>query len=385
MLNAIGMKEYNQRKILNKLRVNSLSRAELARQTGLTRAAIGVLVDYLIEKNLVVEGKEIVGQKGRKSVELQLNSKRYYAIGISIERTGYAIGVIDFTGTVREVRDIREDDYQYHIETILKNIYRMILEMRNIYDTQGELLGIGITSPGPLDTKNGTILNPPNFHKWSTLKIVDYFQDKLKCSVYLENDLNGLALAEKCFGVGSQYNNYIVFSIDHGLGSGTIINGEIYVGSSGFGSNFGHITVDMNGKMCDCGNRGCVELYASLPSILSYARKINEEFIKWEIIIDKMLDGDEEAKEVVERECRYLTSIFTTAMNIMDVDGIILSGKLCYKGEVISKMLEEKVNTFFIGRKEKYVPIVISKLTENANILSSGNIVLEHFFKNAKL
>lgn len=385
MLNAIGMKEYNQRKILNKLRVNSLSRAELARQTGLTRAAIGVLADHLIEKEIIVEGKEIVGQKGRKSVELQLNSKRYYAIGISIERTGYAIGVIDFTGKVKEVRDISEDDYQYDIETILKNIYRMILEMRNIYDSQGELLGIGITSPGPLDISKGTILNPPNFHKWSTLKIVDYFQDKLKCPVYLENDLNGLALAEKYFGVGNQYNNYIVFSIDHGLGSGTIINGEIYVGSSGFGSNFGHITVDMNGKICDCGNRGCIELYASLPNILSYARQINEEFIKWEIIIDKMIEGDESAKEIVEKECEYLSILFTTAMNIMDVDGIILSGKLCYKGEKIRQILEEKVNTFFIGRKEKYVPIVMSTLTENANILSSGNIVLEHFFKNVKL
>lgn len=177
--NAKGMKLQNKRNIMDSLRVSPCSRAELARQTGLTRAAISVIVDNLLKEGLVAEGEPIEGKVGRKSYRITLNPDRYHIIGITLERGCCCVGIAGFDGHVKCVERIEYDERTGQIDRILEDLVKIILNYEEKHAGKGQLLGIGITAPGPLNLEKGQILNPPNFEGWENIYIVDYFKKRL--------------------------------------------------------------------------------------------------------------------------------------------------------------------------------------------------------------
>lgn len=378
ILNAAAMKSGNRKTILEKLRISPVSRAELARQTGLTRSAVGVIVEQLLEEGILEEGENIVGNIGRRSVELKFNPDKYCIAGINITRDGCTVGLADFAGGIKHTAKI-ELTSESDTDEVLEKIYLTLTNMLDYNFSRDKLLGIGITSPGPLDTKKGKILQPPNFSKWENLNIGTYFEERFKCPVLLENNAIALALAERDFGIGGRYKSYIELSVDTGVGAGMILENRLYKGADGFGSDFGHITVDIHGERCSCGNYGCVELYSSIPNIVKYAKSKNRLFTSWESIVKQARSGEEEALGIVEREAEYLGAIITSAMNILDVEAIILAGDITYDSGLIIPMLEKRANEQFIGKAVKKIEIVSSGLKRPANILSCINMVLEYF------
>lgn len=385
VLNAAGMKAHNQKRILNELRISPKSRAEMARQIGLTRSGIGVIVDHMIDEGILMEGEFITGKVGRTSVEIQLNPDIYCIAGVNIARDCCSIGMADFNGNIKQVAQIELVENCKNAEDILDKIYQTLFVILKNNPCKGTLLGIGITCPGPLDVKRGKILNPPNFLMWENIDIVNCFRDKFKCPVFLENNANALALAEKYFGIGGAYKNYIEIVVDTGIGGGIILDGKLYKGENGFGSDFGHTTVNVNGELCSCGNIGCVELYASITNVLKYANQIKPDLKSWKQIVDLVEQGDKDAEMILEREAKYLAATITTAMNILDVESIIMAGDITYKGDIINQKIEEQVNRQFFGKSVKKIKIVPSRINTHANILSCINLVLEHFIQSIKL
>ncbi len=384
ILNAAGMKSGNRKIILEKLRISPVSRAELARQTGLTRSAVGVIAEQLLSEGILKEGENIVGNIGRRSVELRFNPDKYCIAGINIARDCCTVGIADFAGDIRHTAKIQLTR-EAEVPEILEKIYLTLINILDYNSSGDKLLGIGITSPGPVDSIKGRIINPPNFPKWENLNITAYFEDKFKCPVLLENNAIALALAERYFGIGGRYRSYIELSVDTGVGAGMILDNRLYKGTAGFGSDFGHITVNIDGEQCSCGNHGCVELYSSIPNIVKYAGEKNPLLTSWEIIVKQARSGAEDARGIVEREADYLSAIITSAMNILDVEAIILAGDITCDSDLIIPMLEKRANRQFIGKTVKKVEVVSSGLKLPANILSCINMVLEYFIQTIEI
>jgi predicted NBD/HSP70 family sugar kinase len=377
VLNAAEMKIRNQKKILQLL-VTPCSRADLARKTGLTRAAISIIVDELINQRYIMEGDPILGKVGRKSFVLKLNPDRFYMIGVNLARDGCSVGIVNFCGEILSVFKLQMS------ETTQETLHNIEITIRKLIEENhlsGELLGIGITAPGPLDSSNGKILNPPNFEQWSLTNVTDYFRDKFDCTVLLENNSNALALLEKFYSINNQFKNYVELNVDSGIGSGVILNNQLYKGSSGFGNDFGHMSINFLGEPCQCGNIGCAELYASIPNILRYAKQINPVFTDWNTIVDQALSNNTQALQVIEKEAFYLSIIITNIMNILDVEAIIFTGDLTYHSSLLINLVKKQVNQQIIARMVKQINIISSSITYEAPVLSSANLILEHFLK----
>lgn len=376
-LNAAGMKERNRRKIIEYLRMEALSRAELSRRTGLTRAGISVIVDELIADGILVEGRPIVGKVGRVSIELKLNPEYGYVVGIDLARDYCSVGCGDFMGNVSFVHKL-EGHGEPARDIMEKLLSRIIRVKKRMEEGGGKFLGIGITAPGPLDLMHGRILNPPNFDKWKYVEIADYFREKCGCPVYLENNAKAYALAEKYFGVGNRYRNYIELLVDTGIGGGIVFDGKLYQGSSFLGGDFGHMCVDIHGERCGCGNYGCAEMYASIPNIEKYSMETTGEKLGWNQIVDRACGGDAKMRETVDREARYLAAVITNATNIMDMDAVVMASAINYRSDYLLPLIQEYVNRQFIGRELKKIEIVASSMEKNNRVLPGVNLVLEN-------
>ncbi len=378
--NAASMKSSNKQLILNIIRKNPLSRAEVARITGLTRAAVSIIIDEMIEEKLLVETGIGEIAIGRKPILLDINPDAYYSIGMYISRGYCILGMVDMKGKIITKTEI-EDFNNINPAQVLSTASDKIRKMIDDYGIEiNKILGLGISAPGPLDIYSGTILNPPNFNMWKRINVVEAFRKQFPFHVYLENNSTSLALAEKYFGLGRKYHNFMLLVVDSGIGAGIIINDDIYRGVYGFGSEVGHTSININGKQCNCGNRGCLEVYASIPAILEEAKKIDSSISSWNEIIDRALAGEKNFIDIVKMEASYLSAGIVNAMNILDLEAVVLTGYVNYKPGILLKNIQENVEKASITKNIHKINIDCSDIHENGDIISAATIVIEQFF-----
>jgi len=248
-------------KVLNSL--GQASRAELSRVTGLTKTSITNIVGDLIASGIVCETGSLDSSSGRKPILLELVENALYAIGIYISRDFVYTNLVNLKGEI-----IKERKYDFaltetqdtFVSAICENVKRILSESG--VETS-RILGIGVASIGPLDIHRGVILDPPNFRGLKSIPIVQALKEKFKFNVFLDNDMNASAIAEKILGSAKKASNFVYVGVTNGIGSGIVINNQIFRGSSGFAGEIGHTTIDIHGERCACGNLGCLELYAS--------------------------------------------------------------------------------------------------------------------------
>lgn len=382
-LNAAEMKSFNRRRILEHLRTQSTSRAELSRMTGLTRSAISLIVDGLLGDDILREGCEQGGRVGRKSVSLVINPLAFYSIGLTISRGHYAVGLVDFGGTIQK-RISKPLDPHISVLDTLELIAKEAEMLLRTHALPGRLLGMGITAPGPLDVKRGMILHSPHFEKWSDVSIADFFSRRIPGTILLENEANAMALAEKTFCMKGKYDSFLELVIDTGVGAGLIIEGDLYKGGTGFGNEFGHTCINMNGPRCDCGNFGCAQLYASIPNLLIAACKQDPKLDSWEQIADLSLAGNAAARSILDMEAEYLASIIVNAANILDIEAVVLTGVIAYHPDELNDKITRKVNDRFIARGTRQIKILASRMAKYPDTLSSANLVMEHYVRTGE-
>lgn len=378
MGNANQMKLRNQRSIIKLLRQQPVSRAELARKTGLTRAAISVLIDTLLGDGIVTEDQLVTGKIGRTSVTIKLNPEKYRILAINIARDICTVGLCDFSGEILRVEKFLQKE-GVSANHMLCSLSQKAMEFLKEEECVDRLLGIGITAPGPLDSMQGTILKPSNFEAWHQTEVVSYFQERFPCPVYIENNAQALAMAERYCGAGIREESFLELIVDTGVGGGLILNGKPYKGIHGYCGEIGHTTVNLDGARCSCGNHGCLELYASIPNVLRGAMEINKSYTSWEKIMDSYEAGETEAVSVVERECRLLAASLTTMMNLLDVGVVFVSGELLYKGDLIYPCMEQLIKEQMIGLRGRSIRICPSGLPKESAMIAGANLVLEKY------
>lgn len=360
--NSNQMRMNNRLHVLRLIRQSPISRAELARKTGLTRAAVTIIVDALISEKLIIEGEAVKSNSGRHPTMLQLNNTAAYSVGVDITRDGCFVCLCDFSGTLVKKEFV-------NFKATPEQTINSICEAINNFNKEN-ILGIGISSPGPLDSINGVILAPPNFTHFKNFNIVEPIKEKCGLPVFLEKDTNALALAEKNL---IQKSDFLYLLADHGLGGAVIKDGMLFKGANGFGCEIGHITLDYNGELCDCGNRGCASLYTSVSSISKKANKPN-----YEEVCSSAENGDLNCLNALKYQGEMLSHALISFVNLFEPPYIILGGELKKGISFLKPIIEENLKKRILSRNIQSINIASSMLCDRA--LSPAQLVLENYF-----
>ncbi|HOJ11094.1 MAG TPA: ROK family transcriptional regulator [Clostridiales bacterium] len=379
--NSTDMKFGNRQLILNIIRKMPVSRAELARLTGLTRAAITLIVDELIHENILEEIGVAETSIGRKPILLDLNIKSHFAIGLYISREDCCISISNIKAEPVLKMDVLLESYADAEECIAKIISQIDTLIADSKLTYERFIGIGVVTPGPVDIFTGTILNPPNFDNWHNVNIAQKLQEHFKLPVYLENYSASLALIEKNYGRGVEFENFMLMVVNEGVGAGIIMQDKLYRGMGGFGHEVGHTTINFHGPKCSCGNRGCMEVYASIPSILKLIADSGTVLSSWQDVVDKALAGDEICKKAIEDEARYLAAGITNTINVLELEAVILTGDIIYKPELLLNLINKNIENTAITRHLRKLPVMISSIACNIEVKAAVSVIIEKIFK----
>lgn len=327
--NASLMKEHNRKLILNLIRRKPCSRAEVAKHIGLTKASVTILVDELLKDGFLTEAESDYRGVGRRPIILQLQPDAGYAIGVSISRRFWRVGLTNLNGRLLCVTaGTVQTEARRQIRQIATEIERMLASVDN-----RRILGIGVAVPGPVDYRKGIILTPPNFSAWHHYPVAAQLSEMTGYPVWLENISNASALAEGYFGTCVGEENYCYLIVNEGIGSGLVSGGKIYRGENGYGNELGHTSIDWRGRICECGNIGCLEKYASIPALLD-----GTELESWQEVIDGRF------RTLMEQQADYLACALINLIHLFDLTKIILGGDLQYGASVFAPILSERVN-----------------------------------------
>lgn len=392
--NANVIKQQNRALILNIIKqMEGISRAELSKVTGLSKGGITPIINDLLMMGLIEEAGSIHTGSGRRPTLLKLKPSGGYAVAVDWTRKNFTAAIVDLKGDI-----IAEKDYLFMHNEVLDNVVCNLKKTISDFLKRPEgsrILGIGMVVPGPVDIENGIILSPANFRGWSNVHIKDIIENEFQLPVKIDNNANAYALAEKNYGLAKEYNKFIHIVADEGIGAGILLDNRIYRGKGGFGSEIGHIPINLDGPKCECGNNGCLEVYATIPKILDqingyaelgvpseYLMDIRSEgLIEWEDIIKGLQKNDEVCIKVMEKVAQYLGSVLITLINVLEPEAIILGSKLARAGNFILNPLKQYISERTVTREFQKRDIFISNLPR-ASLKGGAMLILQDFIDN---
>ena len=298
--------------------------------------------------------------------------KKKFIIGLDLGGTKISAGAVSEDG--QHVHAIRSVPTQAELgaEGIVNRIVAVIEEVigETINETgvtRKDFLGIGVGAPGPLDRERGIVVVAPNLG-WRDFPLRDRITARVKLPTTLDNDANCATVGEWWLGAARGGRNVVGITIGTGIGGGLIFNGELYHGSSDVAGEIGHTTIDVNGRLCKCGNYGCLEAYASGPAIATRAREalIREdtasllpsmvdgqlEKITAEIVYTAAKKGDGLANEIVRDTARYLGAGIATLLNVVNPDVVVVAGGVTAAGDALFVPLRTE------ARRRAFTPAV---------------------------
>ena len=390
--NQVQLKNFNRRTVLGYIRRNgTATKAGLASVTGLTFMAIKKILAELQELNLIRDGQMESGGMGRKAVSYVINENYRYTIGIHINKFITGIALLNLRGQILAIERYsmdKEFENQNDFVTMLAEAVNRVIEKSGV--KRDDILGIGVGAPGPLDCESGVILTPPNMPMLDYLPLKETLEGRTGFPVFLNKDTNVIAFAEYWYRNNRDCSNLAYVEVDMGIGSGIIIDGKLNVGANCIAGEFGHITIDLNGPLCNCGNRGCLEAMSAGIAVL---RMLGEQLenqkdhplyhkrnsLTIEDVFEMTDKKDLLTISILNRSAFYVGVAVSNLINTFDPEMIILGGILIQKYPMYFNIVQDVANQRKVkGAKENFM--AVSVLRENAGVIGAGEIVTDHFF-----
>jgi glucokinase len=253
--------------------------------------------------------------------------------------------------------------------------------------SQNQIAAIGICAPGPLDPKTGVIINPPNLPIWHNYPLAEEMRRVYNVPVRVDNDANAAALAEGKWGAGRGYRNFFYATVGTGIGTGIILDGRIFHGKTGAAAEGGHMGIDRNGPLCNCGKRGCIETLAAGPAIARRARQKlekNPKSVLWEMaggniqMVSAEMVGkahavnDSVAKEVMRETLDLLAYWLGSIIDLLEPDAIVIGGGVSLLLAPFLDEIRERWRGACINPRPLDIPLVLAHYGENAGIAGAA-------------
>lgn len=339
---SVTARDINRRIVLNLIRRHQpVSRADLARHSGLQRSTVSVIAEQLIKENWITEGASGHAPRGRRPTFLHLNKGRVGIIGIDLRpaQTQIAIANLDAQFLAQESLPTAQNPDEF--------IAELCARLNNLISAHPEISyeGIGISLPGRIDSQSQKLVFAPNLG-WRDVDLKTPLESATGLQVELENAANACALAEVWFGRYSEAtSNLLAVTVSEGIGCGLVLNGQIVRGSSGVAGEFGHVTIVENGLACRCGNLGCWEMYASnSAAIRHYAQTasrprsgkvshslnngLSESAPTFDDVVRLAEQGAPKAVEALEQMAHYLGNGLAMLITGLAPDIVVIVGEV---------------------------------------------------------
>jgi len=368
------------------------SRLELSKATGLTKMTITNAVNEWIREGWIYESEQVrTAGAGRNPAVLGLTPLSPLIIGVHLAREHISALLCDMSLNV-----LRRDRIELCGEdeaTLIDKIFDIIDRLGSIGEDEkqnGEgsavsvgdgingrrILGIGVSSIGPLDCQNGILLGVPNFYGIKRLELGRMLRERYRLPVLVDNDMNLAAIAEKQFGGGRPLDDFLYVGITHGIGAGIIYDSRL-LHNSGMTGEIGHMSVSWNGEPCVCGSRGCLEGYASVPVVLE---RIEREIGLKLTFEEACASENKGVRAIMDDVCECISTAFVGLVNILAPQAVFIGHEgACFSDEVLEH-IEENVNSRSLSGRQRSVSVSRSAFGEHAALFGSACGILERVF-----
>jgi len=273
----------------------------------------------------------------------------------------------------------------------IAQIHECVAElMDKAADGKHAVHGIGIGVPGAIDIARGVVYHPPNLPAWTEVPLRDIVADRWQREVRVDNDANCAALGEAHFGAGRRYDNFIGLTLGTGVGSGLIFENRIYHGERGFAGEFGHISIDLEGTQCNCGNRGCIEAYVGIHYMMKEAipmlraagtsplhgRAIEApDGLRPHDLSEAAAQGDTVSAAVLERAGMRLGVAVASAANLLDITTFIVGGGIAAAGDILFDAIRGSAAERVLKVHRDHLTIIPAECGNDAGMLGAASLL----------
>jgi glucokinase-like ROK family protein len=376
------VKNLNKHAVLDLIRFTpgGISRVELAQRLELSRAAMTTIVNDLLDCDAIRETESRNGHSGRPPIILEINALRGHVVGIDMGASHLAIILTDFSAQVIDEIEVPfsvADGPEKCIDQANK-LVEDLLKKNNLDNKKISAIGLGV--PGPIDSEAGMVYAPPIMPGWDGFPIQTSLESKWGLPVSLNNDAELGALGEWAYGVGRGENYLAYIKVGTGIGSGLLLNGQIYRGATGSAGEIGHLTIEENGPMCDCGNAGCLEALAGGKAIARQAREAVQkgqrtllssmgpvELLTARDVASAARRGDLVSQKIIARAGRYLGIAIAGLVNLFNPQTVVLGGGVAQIGDLLLQPIRDTVTQRSLQASARTVKINTAVLRRNSS------------------
>ena len=380
-----NVKNFNKHAALDLIRFSAggLSRADLAEKMGLTRAAVSLIVTDLLDSGVIQEAEIRSVPSGRPPVMLEINPKLGLVGAIDMGASHMSIAVADFTARILQ---------EFEIPLEIKNGPKVCLAEANqqllkLLESQGlsisSISAVGVGVPGPVITEAGMVLAPPIMPGWDRYPIRSTLEKMWGCPVTLNNDAELGALGEWAYGAGRGEKNIAYIKVGTGIGAGLILNQQIYGGTTGAAGEIGHLTIDENGPLCNCGNHGCLEAFASGYAIAQQGQLLIQsgkrtllsdlaaEKITAHEVAEAARRGDLHAQEILRRSGTFIGIAIAGLINLFNPSIVIIGGGVAQVGDLLTAPIRQAVRERAMRASEQSMRITTAMLGRRSLLIGA--------------
>ena len=376
-----------------------VSRSEMTEALRVSRSKISLEVGRLLEGGLLVEDGRAESDGGRRSALLRIPRSAGLIAAVDLGASSIDVALADLGGDLVAHQGTPAD---------IKDGPRAVLDrakelLSGLLGDQGssprEVLAIGVGVPGPVEHASGLLNSPPLMPGWDRFPIREAFADEYAAPVFVDNDVNIMALGEHRGGVGKGVDNVLFVKIGTGIGGGIIADGRLYRGTQGCAGDIGHICADPDGPVCPCGNRGCLEAMAGAPAIAAKAERCAREgsspalramldgrgeLAAWDVGEAAGL-GDYHALEIIKESGRLVGRVLATLVSTLNPSLIIIGGGVASIGHALLGEIRSTVYRRSLPLATRNLPVVLSELEGMAGVTGASVLAAEGVLQTTRV
>ncbi len=374
------MRDLNTNLVVNLVKTDgSVSRAELARQSQLSPATITGIVGRLLRTGILSEVAIGPSKLGRPPVLLRLNQRAGYVVGIKLTEYGLTTVVTNLAAEVvhsAESATPLVGNPQAAL-TAIEAAVRDALAKSGV--KRKMVLGIGIGLAGIIDAATGTCVYSHILH-WRDVALSEPLRRRLQIPVWVDNDVNTLAVAEKWFGAGVGLRHFLTVTVGRGVGLGVVLNGELYRGAFGGAGEFGHTIVAPGGPRCQCGREGCLEAIVSEPVLRSQVSTAFGRTVSSQELVTLAAGNDPRVRSVLADAGRQLGLALANLVTLLNPERIIVCGEGTRLGPAFLEPMSAAVREAAFAGVGASVEIIVQRWGDDAWAIGAATLVLRELF-----
>lgn len=376
-----ALRRANRGRVLAALRAGgALSRAALAEATDLSRSTVTAVVAELLDAGLAVEldaapGSGRAGRAGRPPTLVRLHGSAAAAIGVEVSNGLVRVAACDLAHEPLGTGERELDPHTDPADTlrVVAALIDRVLGATTL--DRDRVIGVGVALPGPIRRGSGIVGRACTLTPWIGVRAHDLAAEILGLPVLVGNDANLAALAEITWGAARGCRNVGYVFTAKGIGAGLVLDGRIYAGASGTAGEIGHTTIDEDGLVCECGNRGCLNTVADAGAIAAQLRHSHGE-----LTIDQVIDaahaGDPGCRRVLADAGRHIGVAIANLYNLIDPELLVFGGNLARAGDVLLDPLRDSMSRRAIQTGAELPPVVAGQLRDRVVVLGATAAIL---------